>query len=136
VEVTRRLLGLEKERTTAMTLPPPFPRENRKIMILPQVRTTFAARAKSYGTIATLLAQMSDAQDGNGLALFPSYQFLEQVAAKMPPIRASLIVQRPNLANKRESIFQSLASAPPGGVLLFAVLGGMYAEGVDYPGNF
>src|SRR5580658_3116317 len=28
VEVTRRLLGLEKERTTA-TLPPPFPRENR-----------------------------------------------------------------------------------------------------------
>jgi DNA excision repair protein ERCC-2 len=136
VEVTRRLLGLEKERTAAMTLPPPFPRENRKVMILPQVRTTFAARAGNCGLIATLLAQMSGAQDGNGLVLFPSYKFLEQVAAKMPPIRARLIVQRPNLdAQERESIFKSLAAAPREGVLLLAVLGGMYAEGVDYPGE-
>jgi DNA excision repair protein ERCC-2 len=136
VEVTRRLLGLEKERTAAMTLPPPFPRENRKVMILPQVRTTFAARAGNCGLIATLLAQMADAQDGNGLVLFPSYKFLEQVAAKMPPIRARLIVQRPNLdAQERESIFKSLAAAPREGVLLLAVLGGMYAEGVDYPGE-
>jgi DNA excision repair protein ERCC-2 len=136
VEVTRRLLGLEKERTHAITLPPPFPRENRKVMILPQVRTTFAARAHNYGLIATLVAQMSDAQAGNGLVLFPSYQFLRQVAEKMPPIRASLIVQRPNLLpHERESILQSLASAPRAGVLLFAVLGGMYAEGVDYPGE-
>jgi DNA excision repair protein ERCC-2 len=136
IEVTRRLLGLEKERTTAMTLPPPFPRENRKVMILPQVRTTFAARAQNYGPIANLVAQMSDAQTGNGLVLFPSYQFLEQVAGKMPPIRACLIVQRPNLAEReREEIFKSLATAPRGGVLLFAVLGGMYAEGVDFPGE-
>jgi DNA excision repair protein ERCC-2 len=136
VEVTRHLLGLEKERTTAMSLPPPFPRANRKVMILPQVRTTFAARAHNYGLIAGLVAQMSDAQAGNGLVLFPSYQFLEHVAGKMPPIRARLIVQRPNLAQReRESIFQSLAAAPRGGVLLFAVLGGMYAEGVDYPGE-
>jgi len=136
VEVTRRLLGLEKDRTEAMTLPPPFPRENRKVMILPQVRTTFAARAKNYGLIASLVAQMADAQTGNGLVLFPSYRFLEQVAEKMPSIRAKLIVQRPDLGQReRENIFQSLASAPPGGVLLFAVLGGMYAEGVDYPGE-
>lgn len=136
VDVTRRLLGLEKERTAAMTVPPHFPRENRKVMILPQVKTTFAARGKSYGLIASLVAEMSDAQGGNGLALFPSYQFLEQVAAKMPRIRASLIAQRPNLRqDERENIFKSLACAPPEGVLLFAVLGGMYAEGVDYPGE-
>jgi DNA excision repair protein ERCC-2 len=136
VEVTRRALGLEKERTAVLSLPPPFPRENRKVMILPQVRTTFAARANSYGPIAALVAQMSNAQRGNGLVLFPSYQFLEQVAQKMPPLRSALIVQRPNLGGpEREAIFKSLASAPPQGVLLFAVLGGMYAEGVDYPGE-
>jgi DNA excision repair protein ERCC-2 len=71
VEVTRRLLGLEKERTTALALPPPFPRENRKVMILPQVRTTFAARGQNYGPIAKLVAEMSDAQAGNGLVLLP-----------------------------------------------------------------
>ena len=79
---------------------------------------------------------MSDAQGGNGLVLFPSYKFLEEVAGKMPSIRAALIVQRPNLRlEEREDILKSLAAAPPGGVLLFAVLGGMYAEGVDYPGE-
>jgi DNA excision repair protein ERCC-2 len=135
-EVTRRTLGLEKERTASLALPPPFPRENRKVMILPQVRTTFAARAKNFGTIAGLIAEMSDAQGGNVLVLFPSYEFLEQVAGKMPGTRAALVVQRPNLAEReREAIFKTLASAPRDGVLLFAVLGGMYAEGVDYPGE-
>jgi DNA excision repair protein ERCC-2 len=136
VEVTRRTLGLDAERTATLALPPPFPRENRKVMILPQVRTTFAARAKNYGTIAALIAEMSDAQGGNVLVLFPSYEFLQQVAAKMPGTRAVLAVQRPNLVEReREAIFKTLASAPRDGVLLFAVLGGMYAEGVDYPGE-
>jgi DNA excision repair protein ERCC-2 len=136
VEMTRRTLGLEKERTATLALPPPFPRENRKVMILPQVRTTFAARAKNFGTIAGLVAEMSDAQGGNVLVLFPSYEFLEQVARRMPGTRAALVVQRPNLAEReREAIFKTLASAPRDGVLLFAVLGGMYAEGVDYPGE-
>ncbi|HEY3857032.1 MAG TPA: ATP-dependent DNA helicase [Verrucomicrobiae bacterium] len=136
MEMTRRTLGLERERTTSLILPPPFPRENRKVMILPQARTTFAARAKNFGVIAGLIAEMSDAQEGNALALFPSYEFLEQVARKMPRTRATLAVQRPNSADQeRNAILQTLASAGKGGVLLFAVLGGMYAEGVDYPGE-
>lgn len=136
VDMTRRILGLEKERTRSITLPPPFPREHRKVMILPQVRTTFSAREKNFGTIAQLVAQMSDARNGNGLVLFPSYKFLEKVAEKLPPIRARLLVQRPNIAeSERHQILNALAAPPPGGVLLFAVLGGMYAEGVDYPGE-
>jgi DNA excision repair protein ERCC-2 len=136
LDVTRRLLGLEKERTRSLALPPPFPPENRKVMILPQVQTTFAARARHFGTIATLIARMAGAQGGNVLVLFPSYQFLQQVAEKMPPLRSAFAVQRPGLGEQeREAIFQSLASAPPAGMVLFAVLGGMYAEGVDYPGE-
>ncbi|HYV41586.1 MAG TPA: helicase C-terminal domain-containing protein, partial [Thermoanaerobaculia bacterium] len=36
---------------------------------------------------------------------------------------------------ERQQILQALAAPPPGGILLFAVSGGMYAEGVDYPGE-
>jgi len=134
--MTRRMLGLEKERTRSITLPPPFPREHRKVMILPQVRTTFAARDKNFGAIAQLVAQMSDARNGNGLVLFPSYLFLEKVAERLPPIRARLLVQRPNIAeSERHEILNALAAPPPGGILLLAVLGGMYAEGIDYPGE-
>jgi DNA excision repair protein ERCC-2 len=136
VEVIRRTLGLEAERTRAISLPPSFPRENRKILILPQVGTAFAQREKNFGPIAELIAAMSDAQPGNALVLFPSYQFLEKVAALLPATRARVVVQRPNLSeNARRQIFQELAAPPPPGILLLAVLGGMYAEGVDYPGD-
>src|SRR5262249_6316167 len=130
------VLGLAREGTPSTPLPPPSPPENRKVMILPQVRTTYRAREENYGRIAKLVAEMADAQAGNALVLFPSYRFLTEVAAVMPPTRARLLVQRSDLSDfERHQILQALSAPPPGGILLFAVSGGMYAEGVDYPGE-
>jgi DNA excision repair protein ERCC-2 len=135
-ESLQRVLGLDPARTSSLSLPPPFPPENRKVMILPHVRTTFAAREKNYGRIAALVAEMSEAYTGNDLVLFPSYKFLSEVAALMPRTRARLLVQRPELPDfERRQILEALAAPPPEGILLFAVSGGMYAEGVDYPGE-
>ncbi len=135
-EAIRRVLGLEPDRTSSIALPPPFPPENRKVMIVPSVRTTFKARDRNYGRIASLIAEMSGAHGGNDLVLFPSYRFLTQVAALMPETRSRLLVQRPDMpAFERQQLLQALVSPPPGGTLLFAVSGGMYAEGVDYPGD-
>ncbi|PYQ67983.1 MAG: hypothetical protein DMF54_02590 [Acidobacteria bacterium] len=131
-----RLLGLPSNRTAAISLPPPFPRENRKVMIVPEVRTTFAAREKNYGRIAALLAEMSDAQSGNALVLFPSYRFLAEVAQRMPTTRARVLLQRADFSDfERQRVLEALTSPPPEGILLLAVSGGMYAEGVDYPGE-
>lgn len=136
LEVMRRVLGLEKKRTQSVSLPPPFPRENRKILILPQVRTTFAVREKNFLPIARHIAEMSDAQPGNALVLFPSYQFLQRVHELLPPTRAQVYIQRSDFSEtERKQIFNVLASPPKEGILLMAVLGGMYAEGVDYPGE-
>ena len=135
-EAIQRVLGLEKDRTSSISLPPPFPPENRKVMIVPTVRTTFKAREKNYDRIAHLLAGMSDAHGGNDLVLFPSYRFLTAVSEHMPQTRSRLLVQRPDLtAFERQHLLEALSSPPPGGTLLFAVSGGMYAEGVDYPGE-
>ena len=135
-EAIERVLGLDRDRTSSISLPPPFPRENRKVLIVPTVRTTFKAREKNYERIAALLGEMSDAHRGNDLVLFPSYRFLSEVAARMPATRSSLLVQRPDLSEfERQRLLEALAAPPPGGTLLFAVSGGMYAEGVDYPGE-
>ena len=135
-EAIRRMLGLSPDRTASISLPPPFPPENRKVLIVPTVRTTYKARERNYGRIAQLLAEMSGAHGGNDLVLFPSYRFLTEVAGRMPPTRSRLVVQRPDLtAYERQQILDSLTAPPPGGTLLFAVSGGMYAEGVDYPGE-
>ncbi len=135
-EAFRRVLGLEARRTSAISLPPPFPPENRKVMIVSSVRTTFTARERNYDRIARLLAEMSNAHGGNDLVLFPSYRFLTEVAGRMPPTRSRLLVQRPDLTDfERQRLLEALSSPPSGGTLLFAVSGGMYAEGVDYPGE-
>jgi DNA excision repair protein ERCC-2 len=132
----QRLLGLPENRTSSVSLPPPFPRENRKVLIVPEVRTTFATREKNYGRIAALLGSMSDAHTGNDLVLFPSYRFLAEVAQVMPPTRARLLLQRADFTEfERHRVLEALTSPPPEGILLFAVSGGMYAEGVDYPGE-
>jgi DNA excision repair protein ERCC-2 len=135
-ETFQRVLGLPAERTSSISLPPPFPPENRKVMILPQVRTTYTARERNYGRIAALIAEMSDAHAGNDLVLFPSYRFLTEVAGIMGKTRARLLVQRPDLSGfERRQLLAALETPPPEGILLFAVSGGMYAEGVDYPGE-
>ena len=135
-EAIERVLGLPRERTSSISLPPPFPPENRKVLIVPSVRTTYTAREKNYPRIAKLLAEMSDAHGGNDLVLFPSYRFLTEVSARMPPTRSRLLVQRPDLSDyERQQLLRALEEPPPGGTLLFAVSGGMYAEGVDYPGE-
>ncbi len=132
----QRLLGLPADRTSSVSLPPPFPRENRKVLIVPEVRTTFATRDRNYGRIAALLGSMSDAHSGNDLVLFPSYRFLAEVAQVMPPTRARLLLQRADFSEfERHRVLEALTSPPPEGILLFAVSGGMYAEGVDYPGE-
>ena len=135
-EAIERVLGLEKDRTSSISLPPPFPPENRKVMIVSSVRTTFKAREKNYERIARLLADMSDAHPGNDLVLFPSYRFLAAVSELMPETRSKLLVQRPDSSHfERQRLLEALSAPPPGGTLLFAVSGGMYAEGVDYPGE-
>ncbi len=160
IETTRRILGLEKSETKSISLPPPFPRENRKVLILPQVRTTFAARDRNFPRIAKLVAEMSEAVPGNVLVLFPSYTFLSKVAEFLPRTSARLLTQRPNVPDiERQEILRALSGRARHSVraghdistsgahgvtrptnateriLLFAVLGGMYAEGVDYPGE-
>ena len=135
-EVIRRLTGLAADRTDAIALPPPFPRENRRVMLVPSVRTTFASRERNYEKIAGILARMADAHAGNDLALFPSYRFLREVSARLPATRARVIEQREKLTDfEKKEILRVLETPTREGVLFLAVAGGMYAEGVDYPGE-
>jgi len=146
-ELFGRMLGLEKSRTSTLALPSPFPRENRRVLILPQVRTNFSAREKNLPKIAALITGIDQAHDGNKLVLLPSYDFLRRVMAELPkfseessssrwPLGKRLQTQSVNATDKeRQLLLKMLATPPPGGILLFAVLGGMFAEGVDYPGE-
>jgi DNA excision repair protein ERCC-2 len=132
----RKTLGFPEDRTAELSLPSPFPRGNRKIVIVSEVDTTYKRRADHYDRIATNVADIADAADGNFLALFPSYAFLREIAERMPPIRKNVMVQRTDMTDyERNAILDILRDRPRKGNLILAVSGGMYAEGVDYQGD-
>src|SRR5947209_1185185 len=135
-EFYRKILGFPDSRTTELSLPSPFPRENRKIVVIADVETTYKQRANYYERIATTVADIAEASDGNYLALFPSYAFLREVSERMPPLRKKVMVQRTDMTDyERNAILDILREKPRDGNLILAVSGGMYAEGIDYQGD-
>jgi DNA excision repair protein ERCC-2 len=136
-EFYRKTLGFPDDRTTELSLPSPFPRENRKIIVIDNVETTYKQRANYYDRIASTVAEIAAANDGNFLALFPSYAFLREVADLMPPLQKNVMLQRSDMTDYERNAFLDILRDRPlrGGNLILAVSGGMYAEGVDYQGH-
>jgi DNA excision repair protein ERCC-2 len=135
-EFYRDLLGFDPDRTVHLAVPTPFPAENRRIVIDASVATTWKQRADNYEPIARRLAALADEVPGNCLALFPSYAFLREVSERLESGRKRVLVQqRADSDAAREEILKTLRSALLGDVLLLAVAGGVFAEGVDYPGD-
>jgi len=135
-EFYRDLLGFEAGRTAAVSIPNPFPPEQRRLVIDAAVATTWKERPANYPRIAQRLADFADAVPGNCLALFPSYDFLARVAGLLESgSKRVLVQQRADGDRQREKILETLREALFGDVLLLAVAGGVFAEGVDYPGD-
>ena len=129
----RDLLGFDGHRTDELSLPSPFPAENRLVLCIPDVDTTYRRRAAHYDRIAHWIAELSHPAC-NVLTLFPSYRFLESVNERLGPMSHRVLVQQPGStdASQRE-ILDALSNGDSH--LVLAVLGGIFAEGVDYPGQ-
>ena len=133
-EFYQELLGFEPDRTDTLALPSPFPPENRLVLVVDEVDTSYRQRARAYGRVAELVAALAPA-GRNALALFPSYAFLQEVANRLVVTGHRVELQRgdDSEAVRREMLARLRTGDEP--VLLLAVLGGVFAEGVDYPGE-
>jgi DNA excision repair protein ERCC-2 len=99
------------------------------------VSTTFRYRAANYEKIAQIIATTVSARRGNYMALFPSYDFMRAVAQLLPPGNWDLKAQGQRMTEaERQALVDSLKEndLPK---LVLAVQGGLFAEGVDYPGE-
>jgi DNA excision repair protein ERCC-2 len=127
------LLGFDRHRSDRLHIPSPFPKENRLVITIDDVDTTYRRRAAHYDTIAHWLARLAP-PGHNSLALFPSYAFLEEILCRLPPLSHTVVAQQRGASDaEQEQLLTALSSGLPH--LLLAVLGGIFAEGVDYPGK-
>ncbi|NCO69693.1 MAG: hypothetical protein GW878_04110, partial [Acidobacteria bacterium] len=122
-EFHRDLLGFDPDRTDTLALPSPFPPENRLIIAVDEVDTSFRERDRHWGRIAELIAELAPV-GRNALALFPSYAFLRQVSDRLVAPGHVIEVQRGDFSDAaRADLFRRLAGRREP-MLLLAVLGG------------
>jgi DNA excision repair protein ERCC-2 len=83
-----------------------------------------------------VLAQQFDAHPGNYLAFFSSFDYLDKAAALLAARRPDIVQWRQDRrmgAAARQQFLDRFATDGRG--IGFAVLGGVFAEGVDLPGS-
>ncbi len=132
-EFYRDLLGLDPDHLELLTVPGPFPPERRKVLVAPRVSTAFRDRQAHAQPTADLVSRCVRAVPGNVAVYFPSFAMLtDQVARWSLPDR-EVVVQTPGMdeAARTSQLARLQRDGPP--VVLAAVLGGIFAEGIDLP---
>ena len=131
----QELLGLADD-TAWIDVPPIFPSENLVVHIADRLSTRFPHQAKSMKALTELMAAQFEAQPGNYLAFFSSFEYAQESANP-------LATRRPDIAQWRQS--KSIDGTARtefldrfvtrGSGIGFKVLGWIFVECVDLPGS-
>jgi DNA excision repair protein ERCC-2 len=113
----------------------PFPTDNRKLLVIPQVSTKYSDRQKNYHKIADAITRMVTVKPGNYFVFFPSFEFLEAVRDRVSLIGFNILSQQREMSAKDIESWLNTLRAGESHNILFAVQGGVFSEGVDYPGD-
>ena len=133
----RALLGGEPE-DPVLQLSSPFPSENLAVLIQDRIQTHFKGRAESLGDVVEAIGKLVQGRRGNYLVYFPSYQYLNDTLQAFQVRHPSIpvLVQRPGMTEPERDAFLAAFSVEHGETLVgFAVLGGIFGEGIDLVGE-
>lgn len=130
------LCGIPEAR--AVALRSPFPAGHLGLYCVRGISTRYKDRESSLAPVAACLAAMVQAHTGNYIAFFPSYAYLEQVCACFAESYPHIPILKQEAAmdeEKRAVFLARFSPAPRTSLLGFAVLGGVFGEGVDLTGD-
>ncbi|MBO9667151.1 MAG: ATP-dependent DNA helicase [Bdellovibrio sp.] len=130
-----KLLGFEDEGTRCLEFVSPFPRDHRKIILIPQISTKYRDRSQSAPKIAQAMEKIMAVKPGNYIALFPSFDFMKDVERHLKESFYQRLVQQREMKAARVDDFLSFMKNQDIPTLLLAVQGGVFSEGVDFPGE-
>ncbi|MCJ7842522.1 PD-(D/E)XK nuclease family protein [Lederbergia sp. NSJ-179] len=132
------LLG-GKEDDYVLSIPSPFDREHVEVMIQP-LSTRYRDRDRTLEPIVQFIIDILQKKAGNFLVFFPSYQYMRTVYERFitmaPDVRT--IVQDVGMTEEqREGFLEAFGENgnPVDRLVGFAVLGGIFSEGIDLKGE-
>lgn len=125
------------EASSGLVLSSPFPRENLCVMVS-NTSTLFRNRHNTRELVAGLIQSLVSQKVGNYLIFFPSYSYMTMVVKSFrtlfPGFRT--LVQTPRLTEvDREAFLQEFSRHNSSTLVGFAVMGGVFGEGIDLVGD-
>jgi DNA excision repair protein ERCC-2 len=131
-----RLAGLDPGTARTAEFQTPFPRERRKLMIIPQISTRYSNRERNYGKISDAVQRIAVLHQGNYFVFLPSFEFLERVVDHFRPPEGFAVLKQErgmHVAGVKAILDHLRYGSVP--TIVFAVQGGSFSEGVDYAGE-
>jgi DNA excision repair protein ERCC-2 len=129
----RELMGFSED-TSTVEFVSPFSVDNRKVMIIPQVSTKYKERQKGIPKICDVIQKVTSLKKGNYMALFPSFEFMMMTAKSLELSDYKILIQPKEIKQSvTKQFLESMKEGNP--TILLGVQGGVFSEGVDYPGD-
>nr|WP_326153835.1 ATP-dependent DNA helicase [Schinkia azotoformans] len=132
----RDILGGQKE-DYVQSLPSPFSREQTEVIIKP-LSTRYRDRDRTKAAIVSFVQSLLEKRPGNYLIFFPSYQYMMTVYdlfKELDPETNTLLQSTGMIEEEREAFLEAFKPNQGETLLGFAVLGGIFSEGIDLIGN-
>lgn len=122
-----------------LILPSPFPRENLYLYVEDTVSTKYRFREESVPRLVARIHDASGAKTGNYIVFFPSFEYMQRVAREYRKAfpDEKLLIQETNMSeNERAGFLSHFSSYGEATLLAFAVMGGIFGEGIDLKGEY
>ncbi len=121
-----------------MMVPSPFAAGNLRLLVADHISTTYKTRDQTYEAIVDSITAVVRAKTGNYLVFLPSYRYLEEVCRRFtqnnPLIKVSKQTGEMTEA-ERAGFLEQFSAGSTETLVGFAVLGGIFGEGIDLTGE-
>jgi len=133
------LLDTDRE-VRRLDMASPFDPENCPVIIRTDINTRYRGREESLDRLILAIREGREMSRGNHLVFFPSYRYLESARERWEETwpGEALLIQTGGMGEEaREEYLGRFAAAREEGrpLLAFAVMGGIFGEGIDLPGD-
>ena len=121
-----------KNSDASLILPSPFPKENLKIIIAPNISIRYKNRDSSYQKVADYIKAFVKNKVGNYFVFLPSYEYLHNLMPYIDIKDTLIYEQNKEMSDEEKEIFLSnFKPSPEVTSIAFVVVGGAFGEGID-----
>lgn len=126
------------ENSYRLKLKSPFKSENLCLLVDNKVSTKYNRREFTYLNIVEDVEEIIKGKIGNYIVFFPSYKYMNEVYSlfcdKNPKV--NVICQKIGMSEEeKEEFLQTFSKEAEEGIVGFAVMGGIFSEGIDLTGE-